>query len=349
MSDRLGIGIVGFGRIGAEHAGWIGRTTNARVAAVADPTDARATKAAETGAPVYRRIEDLLQDRQVEAVLVSTPTSLHFEQAMTALRSGRHAMIEKPMAMDIVQASELLDEARRRKLVLSVFHNRRWDPDYLAVGEAIKSGVMGKIINIESRLGQWGSCVGPATPDWRPNWRNEAEWGGGGLFDWGSHFIDQLWRLMWPDLPVRIFAQLRGNVWTRDSDDLARVLIDFESGAVGLVEINTTTMRPLPRWHVDAACGTAESPFSLEFDVNRWAEIDFWPAEGGEVRRFPGVAGGMSETAIWEQFAAAARGNGQPAVPAPSVMLTMALLDMARESNRLGIAIPIAPSEQWVY
>src|SRR5439155_20902668 len=127
---------------------------------------------------------------------------------------------------------ELAEEQGR---VLSVFHNRRWDIDFLTVQSAINEGTVGKVINVESRIGQWASCVGPAAIEWRPGWRNEAGFGGGGLYDWGSHFIDQLWRLMLPSRPLRVFAQLRGNVWTSDCDDLARVLIDFYNGAVGMV------------------------------------------------------------------------------------------------------------------
>ncbi|HTW93729.1 MAG TPA: Gfo/Idh/MocA family oxidoreductase [Tepidisphaeraceae bacterium] len=349
MGDGVGVGIVGYGRIGHEHAGWIGRGSSAHVVAVTDPTPARRALAERGGAKVYDDLDAMLKDEQVEAVLVSTPTSLHFDQAMEALAMGKHVMVEKPMTLDIVQASDLVEQARSCRRVLSVFHNRRWDADFLAVGAAIKSGVFGKVTSIESRLGQWGSCVGPATPDWRPNWRNEAAWGGGGLLDWGSHFIDQIWRLMWPARPVRIYAQLRGNVWTQDSDDFARVLIDFDGGAVGMVEINTATMHPLPRWHIDGTAGTAESPFSREFDVNRWAELDFSAAGGEQRRRLPAGEAGLSEVEIWDRFARAVRGEGKPAVTAESVVLTMALLDMASESSRLGIAIPIAESEQWVY
>src|SRR5205814_3231650 len=124
---------------------------------------------------------------------------------------------------------DLHDTARREGKVLSVFHNRRWDSDYLTVKSAIDVGTFGDIINVESRIGQWASCVGPAAKEWRPGWRNEATYGGGGLYDWGSHFIDQLWRLMLPARPLRVFAQLRGNVWTSDCDDLARVLVDFDN------------------------------------------------------------------------------------------------------------------------
>jgi predicted dehydrogenase len=241
---------------------------------------------------------------------------------------------------------------------LSVFHNRRWDVDYLTVKQAIDAGTFGTIINVESRIGQWASCVGPAAREWRPGWRNQADFGGGGLYDWGSHFVDQLWRMMLPARPVRVFAQLRGNVWTKDCDDFARVLIDFDSGdgsggAVGMVEINTTTTRPLPRWHVDGTRGSAESPYSLAFDLETWARVEFAPAPsappapaaeaaGLAAARLPRATETMSETQIWEQFAAAVRGEGEPAVTAASVLPTVALLDAARESSRRGCAIEVA-------
>jgi scyllo-inositol 2-dehydrogenase (NADP+) len=202
--------------------------------------------------------------------------------------------------------------------------------------------LFGRVINVESRLGQFASCVGPAAREYRPGWRNEAAYGGGGLFDWGSHFVDQVWRLMRPARPVRVFAQLRGNVWTHDCDDFARVCIDFDNGAVGLVEINTTTTRPLPRWHIDGTAGSADSPFSLSFDTGEWARLDFAPADGSAVRRVTPPSPGLTESAIWGRFADAVRGKGEPAVSADSVLPTMALLDAARESSRTGQAVDIS-------
>src|SRR5436853_265598 len=89
----------------------------------------------------------------------------------------------------------------------------------LAAGiRAVAGGGLGEWVNVESRLGQGSSCGGPGAKEFRPGWRNEAAFGGGGLYDWGSHFVDQLWRLGWPARPVRVFGQLRGNVWSRDCD-----------------------------------------------------------------------------------------------------------------------------------
>ena len=234
----------------------------------------------------------------------------------------------------------LRDLAKKQNRVLSVFHNRRWDADFLAVKSAIQSGAFGKIINIESRLGQWASCVGPAAREYHPNWRNESAFGGGALFDWGSHFVDQIWQLL-PARPVRVFAQLRQNVWSADCDDFARICIDFDNTAVALVEINTTTTLPLPRWHIDGTAGSAHSPYSLDFDVNRWAELEFKPATGALAHRLPAAARGLTETQIWNRFADAIAGRGEPAVTVESVLPTMALLDAARESSRSGHAISV--------
>ncbi|HWE03000.1 MAG TPA: Gfo/Idh/MocA family oxidoreductase [Tepidisphaeraceae bacterium] len=338
--DTLRVGIIGYGRIGAEHAEWLSSACNARATAVADATPARRELASRRGLRVYEDVDALLRDDSIDAVLVASPTAMHFEHASRAIQAGKHLMVEKPMALDLPQSRALRDQARSRNRVLSVFHNRRWDVDYLTVRDAIVSGAFGQLINIESRLGQFSSCVGPAAAEYRPNWRNEASFGGGGLYDWGSHFVDQMWRILLPAKPVRVFAQLRANVWSQDCDDFARVLIDFDSGVAALVEINTTTTAPLPRWQIDGTLGSASSPASLTFDSRVWADLRFTPANG-ESRTFPVAANGLSERQIWESFAAAVFGKGEPAVPIDTVLVTMALLDAARESGKTGKAIEV--------
>jgi predicted dehydrogenase len=338
----VNIGIIGFGRIGNEHARWLAQADGIRATIACDPTPARRVLAQSRGLNAVERSEQLLGDDAIHAILVSTPTSMHFEHAAMALEAGKHVMIEKPMALDFGQAQRLAELAERRGRVLSVFQNRRWDTDYLTVKQAIDAGTFGRVFNVESRLGQWASCVGPAAREWRPEWRNEAEFGGGGLYDWGSHFVDQIWQLMLPAKPRAVFAQLRGNVWTRDCDDLARVLIDFDNGAVGLVEINTTTTRPLPRWHIDGERGSADSPFSLSFDTSEWAKLSFTSSSDQSTRPLPLASKGLSEIEIWQQFAQACRGSAEPAVSAASVLVTMELVDAARRSASTGQAVGVS-------
>ena len=347
---QIHMGIIGFGRIGAEHAAWLANARGIRAVAADDVTPARRNLASQRGLRTYEHLEAMLDDRSIEAVLVSTPTAMHFEHAMLALEAGKHVMVEKPVALDLEEARRLAQEATDRGKVISVFHNRRWDIDYLTVQEAVRSGVFGKLINVESRLGQFASCVGPAAREYHPTWRNEAAFGGGGLYDWGSHFVDQLWRLLWPARPVRVFGQLRGNVWTSDCDDFARVLIDFDNGVVGCCEINTTTTRPLPRWHIDGTSGSADARHSLEFDLAVWSELHFTPAQQGQASRvLPRGEAGLGEVEMWEQFAAAVRGECAPAVSVESVLPTMALLDAARESSRHHEAVDVRDVVNWVY
>ncbi len=338
----LHVGIIGFGRIGNDHAAWLSQCKNARPVVVYDPTPQRRTLAESHGLRTADSLDGICGDANVDAVLISTPTAMHFEHASAALSAGKHVMVEKPITLDYEHSKRLADQARAADKVLSVFQNRRWDIDYLSVQSAINSGIFGKVINIESRLGQWSSCVGPAAREYRPNWRNEASFGGGGLYDWGSHFIDQIWQLILPAKPQRVFAQLRGNIWTTDCDDFARICIDFDNGAVAMVEINTTTTRPLPRWHIDGTLGSADSPFSLAFDTNEWAKLALTPGDGSAPRVIASAPVGLNETQIWETFASACQGNGKPAVDVESVLVTMKLLDAARRSSSDGAAISIS-------
>ncbi len=340
------VGIIGFGRIGAAHAEWLGALPDVRIAGVYDPTPARRALAEQHGLAAVDDLRRILEDERVDAVLVATPTSMHFEHATAALAAGKHVMVEKPVTLNAEQCRALISQAERSGRVLSVFHNRRWDLDYLTLKRAIEAGLLGRLINVESRLHQWASCVGPAAREWRPNWRNEAAFGGGGLYDWGSHFVDQIIRLV-PARPLRVFAQLRGNVWSTDCDDFARVLIDFEGGIVGMVEINTTTTHPGPRWHVDGTRGSAESATNLDFDVYAWAKLLFTPGtalpDARQMSQMLPLASSdvLDERAIWKRFVAACRGDGQPAVTAQSVLPTMQMLDAARQSSQEGRTIDV--------
>src|SRR5947209_8464436 len=121
------VGIIGFGRIGAEHAGWLASAPGICAVAACDETAARRTLAESRGLRAYAHTPALLEDPRIDAVLVSTPTAMHFDHARRALAAGKHVMIEKPMALDLPQARQLVALAAEQRRALSVFHNRRWD------------------------------------------------------------------------------------------------------------------------------------------------------------------------------------------------------------------------------
>ena len=98
----INVGIIGFGRIGAEHAAWLSRSKGIRAIAVFDPTPARRELAALRGLRAVGSIDALLDDMSIDAVLVSTPTSMHFDDASRALAARKHVMVEKPVALNVL-------------------------------------------------------------------------------------------------------------------------------------------------------------------------------------------------------------------------------------------------------
>jgi scyllo-inositol 2-dehydrogenase (NADP+) len=335
------IGVLGYGRIGAEHCGWIARA-GLQVSAVLDPTPARRDLARSRGLPVVANLADL--HAACDAVLVATPSALHADDALAAIAAGRHVMIEKPLALRLAPALAVADAARNRGVTACVFHCRRWDSDFLRVRGLLASGIVGRVFNVESRLGQWASCVGPAAPEWNPQWRTQAAWGGGALYDWGSHFLDQLHVLLAPSRPLRVHAQLRPTLWSRDCDDLARVHIEFSGGELALMEINTSTTHPLPRWHLDGTFGSASSPPSPTFDTSIWARLNIRPTTPPGHSPTPDFSTPpqLTEPDIWKSFATAARTGTQPPIPIDSALDTMRLLEAALISAEYQSVVPFA-------
>src|SRR5262249_28335183 len=112
--SAAGVGIVGFGRIGAEHARWLAGGGSLRAGAAADATGARLAMARAAGLRGFETIAEMLADREVRAVVISTPTAMHFEHARAALDAGKHVMVEKPMAMNLPESRDLVALARSR-------------------------------------------------------------------------------------------------------------------------------------------------------------------------------------------------------------------------------------------
>lgn len=95
-------------------------------------------------------MHDLLSDRAIELVVVATPTVTHFEIARAALEAGKHVVVDKPLTVTTSEADELIALARNTGRTLSVFHNRRWDGDYLTVRQCIEQGWLGNIYHYEA-------------------------------------------------------------------------------------------------------------------------------------------------------------------------------------------------------
>jgi scyllo-inositol 2-dehydrogenase (NADP+) len=150
-------------------------------------------------------LEALLALPRLDLVVIATPNHLHFPQALAALRAGKHVVIDKPMALSTEECDRLIEAAAARPLVLSVFHNRRWDSDFLTLRRLIERDALGALVAFEARWDRYR----PTVPD---RWRERPGCGGGVLYDLGAHLIDQALCLFglpeW--IEADVFAQRAG-------------------------------------------------------------------------------------------------------------------------------------------
>lgn len=129
-------------------------------------------------------LDEALADPGVELVVLATPNALHAPQARAALLAGKAVVVDKPFTLTAAEARDLVQLADARGLLLSVFHNRRWDADFLALQGEIAAGRLGRIVTFESRFDR-------CRPEVRDRWRERDEPGGGLWYDLGPHLVDQ--------------------------------------------------------------------------------------------------------------------------------------------------------------
>ena len=177
----------------------------------------------------YESIDDLLKDGAVDALVICTPNFLHAPQAVAALERGIHVLVEKPMAMNAVEAEKILSASRRSGAVLMVAHCWRFDRDVLWLKEQLQTGVIGRIIRTKG--------YGVHTL-WGPGgWFTKKQFAGGGaLADMGIHALDTARFLLGDPQPVSVYAHIGTYYRDFDVDDTGIILVNWDNGAVSYIE-----------------------------------------------------------------------------------------------------------------
>lgn len=184
MNAQLRVALLGYGYAGKTlHAPLIVSTPGLDLVAVCS-SDATKVIADLPDVKVCATLQELLHSTQVDVVVIATPNDTHFELARQALLAGKHVVVDKPFTLTATQAYELKALAEHKQRVLSVFHNRRWDADFLTLRSVIASGQLGKLQSFVSRFDRNRPVV-------RARWREQQGAGGGLWYDLGPHLIDQ--------------------------------------------------------------------------------------------------------------------------------------------------------------
>ncbi|HEY7866664.1 MAG TPA: Gfo/Idh/MocA family oxidoreductase, partial [Psychromonas sp.] len=148
----------------------------------------------------YLTAEEMLQKSDAQLVIITAPNEVHFSLAKLALENNKHVILEKPFVTKVEDGHTLIALAKEKGLILSVYHNRRWDGDFVTVKKLIAENALGNIKHFESHFDRF-------RPSLRQRWRENAQDGGGILFDLGPHLIDQALQLF--GLPEAITAQCK--------------------------------------------------------------------------------------------------------------------------------------------
>ncbi|WAJ29152.1 Gfo/Idh/MocA family protein [Antarcticirhabdus aurantiaca] len=250
---RLGVGLIGTGFMGKTHGLAFNLAARAfdlpmrvELAALAD-IRLDAARAAADRLGFSRATDDwrdLLTDPSVQVIAITTPNALHKEMALAAIAAGRHVYCEKPLAPTLADCREMTDAAERAGLVTQVGFNYLRNPLIALAKDIIDSGEIGEIRSVRAIHAE--DFMADATIPW--SWRLDPAGGGGAIADIGSHIVAALRHLVGP--VRRVLGQLsthvaqrpvaRGSAETRavEVDDVARALLDFESGASGSFEAN---------------------------------------------------------------------------------------------------------------
>lgn len=342
------VGIIGFGYMGHFHLNKTKELEDVRVTCAFDVNDEKIADAKAEGLETFDNLNDFL-NADIDLVVIATPNQWHAQYAIAAMKSGKNVMCEKPATMSVKELDDIIACCNETGKFFTVHQQRRWDPDYRAVKDVINSGSIGKVTTIESRvLGERGVCFG---------WRADPESGGGMLYDWGVHLIDQILQMYPEETVTSVHARIL-SILTPAVDDFFEITMMLSNGVCAKTIVGTFALQKLPRWFVFGDRGTMKLD-DFSGTVGGVARIK------GEVKGFDSVVGqkvlGPSRTMAplqkemlekleipqednmeleyWKNLKEAAEGKTKPYVTTSQIRRQMMIVEAAKKSAELNKTI----------
>jgi predicted dehydrogenase len=272
----VGVGLIGYGAIARDHAAALTAIPGLRLAGVCDLSAERRKQAElDWSVRTHARSETMLDDQEVGLVVVGTPPSAHAGSVLAALAAGKHVVCEKPFALRVEEVDRMIGSAAAGNLTLTVYQSRRWDPDYLAMRDVIRSGNIGDVFYMESFIGGYSHPC--------DYWHSHEPISGGTIYDWGSHYFDWILQLF-PHPVHRVSAVAHKLVWQDVTNaDQVRVDLTFVNGAQATFLQSDIAAALKPKWYVLGTAGAIVGDWQAEpvpADFPARVRV-FRPADGG--------------------------------------------------------------------
>jgi predicted dehydrogenase len=292
-----------------------------------------------------------------DLVVVAAPNREHVPLGLAAVEAGLHLVVDKPLAATVTDAQRLADAAAARGVVASVFHNRRWDGDFLTLRRLIADGSLGEVVRLESRFDRWRPAVD--RDKWREGGRPEDA--GGILFDLGPHLIDQALELLGP--AISVYAELRCLRSGAEVDDDVFLALEHPSGARSHLFASMLAAQPgaqlralgsraaYVKWGLDVqeqALRSGARPGDPGFGVE---PPESWGLLGSEEDAQPVETAPGRYVEFYEQMERAIRARGgagpaahdahAPPVPLEAGIATLRVIEAAQASSAERVVVPL--------
>jgi predicted dehydrogenase len=346
--DGLRTAIVGYGLAGRTfHAALISATPGLAVATVVarSPERQELARRDHPGARVVASLDEIWE-ADPDLVVVASPNHLHVSMARAAVDRGVAVVVDKPLAPTAEEGRALVAHARARGVLLTAFHNRRWDSDQLTLRRLLREGELGDVLRFESRFERWRPQLGAEAKAWRDLAEAPA---GGILLDLAPHLVDQALALFGP--AERVYAEIdtrRGG-----ADDDVFLALRHRDGATSHLWASAVAGAPGPRLRVLGARGAyvVDRVDSQEDALRAGARpgAGEWgvepPERWGRLVRGEESAPVPSEPGDWPAFYAslerALRTGGPPPVDPGEAVAGLEVLDAARRSAGDGVVVTL--------
>jgi scyllo-inositol 2-dehydrogenase (NADP+) len=336
------VALLGYGLAGSVfHAPFISTTPGLRLSVIVTGNEERREQVGREhpGVEVVGTADEVWERAaELDLAVIATPNKSHLPLGLAALEAGLAVVVDKPLALNAVEARSLVDAAAERGLMLSAFQNRRWDGDFLTLRRLLGANELGRVHRFESRFERWRPQLGDG---WRE--RTPAAEGGGLLLDLGSHLVDQAVQLFGPvrELYAEVDARHEGAV----ADDDVFLALEHESGVRSHLWASVLAADPGPRFRVlgdraafvkhgldvqEEALRAGRSPTEPGFGEEpreRWGRL-VTGEEQSEVPTEPG-----SYSSFYAGVAASLRDGAPPPVDPRDAVAVLELLDEARAAG----------------
>jgi predicted dehydrogenase len=329
------VGILGAGNISDTHARAARAIPGVKIAAVCGANRDKTAKLAEThGAVPYDDVQAFLAHRPMDIVAIGSPSGLHAEQAIAAIRRGLHVLVEKPLDITLDKVDAVIAEASRGRVKVGVFFQDRLRPDIVTIKRMIEAGRLGRPVFASGRVKWYRPPEYYASSRWRGTWALD---GGGAVMNQAIHTVDLLQWLFGP--VARVCAKTATRVHSIEVEDTAAALLEFSSGALGVFEAGTSMFPGYARRvEVTGTEGTLilEGDRLLAADLRSTAEVATAKPTDLESTASPVVSDSSAHQRVFEDFIRAIETGGTPACDAREGRASVAIVQAIYRSSRQG-------------